>query len=324
MSTSTIHIVVMEQDLQHKRLDSFLNEKIPHLSRSAIKKLFQEKKIISGDSNLKLELKKMPAIGTEIFVSIEDRQETLSAENIALRILYEDEYLLAIDKPAGLVVHPGAGNTAGTLVNALLHHHPDIATVGDPERPGIVHRLDKGTTGVMLAAKTQECYQELTKMFANHHFERQYLALVMGSRLESKGSITTQIARHPKNRLKMTSHIQEGKEAITHFEILEFLGPSALVSFTLETGRTHQIRVHSSEGLHAPLLNDSLYGNIKEQYKKLDGKLRSHLSHYEHPLLHAERISFVHPMLKKKLDLKAELPKFFELTLHLLRDIYGS
>ena len=324
MSTSKIHIVVMEQDLQHKRLDSFLNEKIPHLSRSAIKKLFQEKKIITGDSNLKLELKKMPVAGTEIFVITKEQHDTPCAEKIPLSILYEDEYLLAINKPAGLVVHPAAGNTTGTLVNALLHHHPDIAAVGDPARPGIVHRLDKGTTGVMLAAKTQECYQELIKIFADHHFERQYIALVMGSRLESQGQIKTLIARNPKNRLKMTSQLQEGKEAITHFKVLEFIGPSALINFTLETGRTHQIRVHSSEALHATLLNDSLYGNTKEQLKKLDGKIRSHLSQYEHPLLHAESIRFNHPILKKDLELKADIPKFFEQTLLLLRDIYGS
>ncbi|GAB4406693.1 MAG: RluA family pseudouridine synthase [Bacteriovoracaceae bacterium] len=308
-----------------KRFDHFLNEHIPEYSRNFIKNLFDNEMIeISVDSpiqNFKLELKKMPPIGAVIQVNIPPPLPSeAEAENIPLEILYEDEHLVFVNKPAGMVTHPAPGNYTGTLVNAILYHCKDLKGVGDQKRPGIVHRLDKGTSGVMVVAKNQKCHELLVEKFSKHDLERKYWALAMGRPNVLTGRLNSLIARHPQNRLKMSTQISQGKTAITDYKVLEQFKVCTLMEMKLETGRTHQIRVHLKELLQTPILNDSLYGNPGDDRRRCGDKISDIIKEYEHPFLHAKVLGFEHPMTKEKLRFEVEPPPIFQDCLNILRE----
>ena len=303
--------IVTEEDLKsHKRLDTFLSEKLPDMSRSLIKKHFT-----SGffTSLIELNLKRLPPLETEItFLTPEVQDTDIKAQNIPLEILFEDEHLIIINKQAGIVVHPAPGNSDGTLVNAILHHCPDLSGIGNEKRPGIVHRLDKGTSGVMVIAKSQKCHEGLVNLFSTHDIERLYEAIILGTRIESSGVLESLIARNPNNRLKMTTKVTKGKKALTNYKVLKFFKFFSHVELKLETGRKHQIRVHLSELKNCPIVNDSAYGRMKEDKLRSNSGMKNILKDYEHPLLHAKVLGFVHPITKEKLQFQTPPPKVFQ------------
>ena len=240
----SFEITITEEDVHFKRLDQFLAVKLENLSRTLIKKLFENDKVYSEDGK-KIELKKMPSIGTKIIVEIPPPMPTnVVPQNIPLDILFEDEHLLIINKQQGLVVHPGAGNWDQTLVNAVLYHCPDLKGVGNEKRPGIVHRLDKGTSGIMVVAKSHQAHEKLVEKFSTHDIERKYEAIILGNNCPKEAKLESTIGRNTKDRLKMKAHVAGGKKAITHFKVLEYFKNYTHVELKLETGRTHQIRVH--------------------------------------------------------------------------------
>lgn len=318
MDEKSLTFKITEDDLhEFKRLDAFLSYKCSDLSRTMIKKLYQEGKIQSKN---KVELKKMPTLGTEVSILIPPPADVdILPENIPLDILFEDEYLIIINKPAGLVVHPAPGNYTGTLVNAILYHCNDLKGIGHEKRPGIVHRLDKGTSGIMVIAKEQKTHEGLVNLFSKHDISRTYQAISLGTRLPSEDTVKTLIGRNPHNRLKMTINVNQGKEAITHLKTVEVFEHFSHVELTLETGRTHQIRVHLAEHYNSPILNDSTYGRSKEEQHFLSSKLKKLLADYEHPFLHAKILGFTHPITKEKLYFEQELPPIFQKVLKLLR-----
>ena len=320
--TETQSISVTEDDIQNfKRLDQFLASKLPDLSRSIIKNLF-EKDQIFAESGEKIELKKMPKQATTIVVQIPPPVPSKAKpENIPLEIIYEDEHLVFINKPQGIVTHPAPGNYTGTLVNAILHHCPDIQGIGDEIRPGIVHRLDKGTSGVMVMAKTHKCHQGLIELFSKHDITRRYECLAMGVKMPSAGKLEGAIGRHPSNRLKMAIVAEEkGKRALTHYKVLDYFNKCSHIECTLETGRTHQIRVHLTSVLKAPLLCDPLYGNPKEHLQRLGNDFKGLLKDCEYPFLHAKHLGFIHPITGEALSFDVARPQIFEDTLAKLKE----
>ncbi|MBD66470.1 MAG: RNA pseudouridine synthase [Halobacteriovoraceae bacterium] len=318
MTQEPLVFIIHSDDLEkHKRLDTYLGEKIPHLSRSLIKKLFENGEF---ESKQKLSLKKMPSVGTRIIFHDSGPKDTeILAEDIPLDILFEDEYLLIINKPAGMVVHPAPGNYTGTLVNAVLHHCPDLKGIGDEKRPGIVHRLDKGTTGIMMVAKEQQTHAALVKLLSKHDIIRKYEALIVGARIPSETFLDAPIGRSPHNRLKMATDVKNAKVAKTHFKALEFFERLTHCELKLETGRTHQIRVHLSSLLNAPILNDHLYGRTKEEQLLLSNQIKGLIKDYEYPFLHAKVLGFIHPITKKELFFEKEPPELFQKVLEQLR-----
>lgn len=312
-------VTVSEDDRKgHKRLDSYLAEMIPSLSRSTIKRLFEEEQI-SASNDQKLELKKMPPAGTIISVEVPPPIPTdLIAENIPLEILFEDPHLIIINKPAGLVVHPAPGHYTGTLVNAILYHCPDLKGIGSEKRPGIVHRLDMGTSGVMVVAKDQATHEGLVKLFSTHTIERKYEALSFGTPHKVSGKVETTIGRHPHNRLKMAAEVRDGKRAVTFYKVLKTSDKIAHVELKLETGRTHQIRVHLSQMLHTPILSDPLYSDVSGHMKRIPEELSAILKNYPYQLLHAKVLGFVHPITKQELYFEAASPEIFQKVLDAL------
>ena len=306
-----------------KRLDQFLAEKAVGFSRTFLKNLFLKEQIIVSDESpvqCNLELKKMPPVGTIVQILVPPMlPSTALPENIPLEILYEDEHLVFVNKPAGLVTHPAPGNYTGTLVNAILYHCKDIQGIGDQKRPGIVHRLDKGTSGIMVIAKTQACHEGLVLLFSSHDIERCYEALVMKNRCQSYGTIESNIDRDPHNRLKMKTNTTRGKKAITHYKVLEMFEKHFHMEYVLETGRTHQIRVHTSEILRMPIIGDLTYGSPNEQMMKLGSEFKELFNGYPYPLLHAKTLGLIHPITKEKLRFEVPPPPLFQSLLDFSR-----
>lgn len=317
-------LVITEEDKNtFKRFDQFLAEKGGGHSRTFLKNLFlKDQIVVSEDSPVqtKLELKKLPPVGTIIEILVPPALPSISEpENIPLEILYEDEHLVFVNKPAGLVTHPAPGNYTGTLVNAILYHCKDIQAIGDTKRPGIVHRLDKGTSGVMVIAKTQACHEGLVLLFSTHDIERKYEALVMKGRCQTYGTLESMIGRDPHNRLKMKASASRGKRAITHYKVMEIFDRHIHMEFTLETGRTHQIRVHTSDLLKMPIICDSTYGSPNEHMMKLGAQYKELIQDYPYPFLHAKVLGLVHPITGQKLRFEVPPPKLFQEVLELSR-----
>ena len=250
-----------------------------------------------------------PAIrvkGTERFVlSLPDPQPAHNEpQEMRLPILFEDEHLLVVDKPAGLVVHPAAGNRDGTLVNALLHHCGDsLSGIGGVARPGIVHRIDKDTSGLLVVAKHDRAHEGLARQFADHSIDRRYLAIVAGLPVRAEGTVDAPLARSPVNRKKIAIvQAGKGKRAVTHWKRLTLLNHAALVECRLETGRTHQVRVHMSSIGH-PLLGDQVYARGKSVHRDLLNQLDFHRQ-----ALHAAHLGFIHPVTKGRLSFDSALP----------------
>lgn len=291
------------------RLDSYLSQHLSDLSRSRLQKLIE-----GGNVKLNGQLcqakKTLLTVGDRLQVSIPPSQPLdLLPEAIALDVLYEDEHLIIINKPAGLVVHPAPGHESGTLVNALLAHCSNLAGIGGVERPGIVHRLDKDTTGALVVAKSDRAHQHLQAQLKAKTATREYLGVVYGVPASERGTIDFPIGRHPSDRKKMAVVPVEkgGREAITHWQILERLGNYTLVQFRLETGRTHQIRVHSAQIGH-PIVGDPVYSSGRSVGVNLPGQA-----------LHAWKLTLEHPISGEIIEAIAPIPPIFTKLLEILR-----
>jgi len=236
----------------------------------------------------------------------------LLPEPLPLEIVYEDRDLLVVNKPPGWVTHPGAGHKTGTLLNALLHHCPELQEIGDVSRPGLVHRLDKDTSGLLVAAKTELAHRALVSQFQKHEVKKKYLALVWGRLPQAQGRIAREIGRHPIERHKMSVHARRGKEAATCWRVQrEFPGPLTLLELTIETGRTHQIRVHMTAEGH-PVLGDATYGGGASRLKGAPPALMGLKPLVKRQMLHAWRLSFTHPRSGEEVGWEAALPGDFQ------------
>lgn len=294
---------------QGQRLDLALVEQGIAPSRSSVQKLIAQGMVLVDGEPANKSGQRL-ALGAKVSVSIPPKaEEEVLGEKLPLDIFYEDQYLLVLNKPRGQVVHPAAGHSKGTLVNALLAY-TSLSSIGGPERPGIVHRLDKDTSGLLVVAKTDEVHSALAKKIAQHDFLRQYLALVHGALKNERGIIRAPLGRDPANR-KRFCVLCGGKEAITHYQVLRQYGDYSLLQLTLQTGRTHQIRVHLS-WLGHPVVGDPLYGPRKPHFKEL----------ISGQALHAERLGFVHPITGENLDFKAPLPEDLAEIIQLLDSGY--
>jgi 23S rRNA pseudouridine1911/1915/1917 synthase len=301
---------------QGERLDVYIAAQDLGLSRSQVKRLIEEARVSVNGEAAKASVRLHAGDCVAVEVPPPAPSEAV-AEEIPLEVLYEDKDLIVIVKPAGMVVHPAAGVHAGTLVNALLAHCRDLAGVGGTLRPGIVHRLDKGTTGVMVAAKNDAAHAGLARQFKDHSIARRYLALVCGRLTPDRGVIDTLLGRDPRARVRFTSRVRAGRRAVTHFEVRERLPGMTLVALTLETGRTHQIRVHLSERGH-PVVGDPTYGRGKIG-ADASAAVRAAARALGHPMLHAELLGFVHPVTGERLEFRAPLPEDFASFLALAR-----
>lgn len=302
------------------RLDKVLADLYPDLSRSRLKVLILESHVaLDGVFITDASHKVMGGESVEITVPPLGEGDP-KPENIPLDIVYEDEDLLVINKPANFVVHPAPGNWQGTLVNALLYHCGDsLSGIGGIKRPGIVHRLDKETSGLMVVAKNDLAHQGLMAQFADRSLSRKYKALVWGMPKTMAGTIETQIGRSKTNRKKMAVLREAGKEAITHYQILEIFGlTAALVECELETGRTHQIRVHMSHIGH-PVIGDAIYGKRPRHVaQSLDDEVQKLLAEDRH-MLHAYEIHFIHPTTHEEMEFEVDLPQDMQIVRDFLR-----
>ncbi len=303
------------RDEEGLRLDVFLSQKDPTLSRSQAKRLIEEGeacidgKAVRASHRLRsgeiVSLRKSPPVPSEV-----------APEEISLSILYEDEALLVVDKPAGMVVHPAAGNPRGTLVNALLFHCRNLSGIGGVMRPGIVHRLDKGTSGLMVVAKSDEAHRNLAEQFKKRKVSKHYVTIVHGNIREDQGIVDAAVGRHPVERKKMSTASRRGKQALTLWKVLERFDGFTLLEAKIETGRTHQIRVHLS-AMGNPVVGDSVYGGSKRAVES--PALRAELKKLSRQALHAGRLSFVHPVTEKEMAFESPLPQDMAEVIQYLR-----
>ncbi|HIJ94459.1 MAG TPA: RluA family pseudouridine synthase [Desulfuromonadales bacterium] len=304
-------------DQEAIRLDLFLSREMGNESRAAIQRLIETGQVLVDGRQVRASHKLKG--GEQIEVEIpEPLPATPLAESIPLEVLYEDGDLIVINKAAGMVVHPGAGNASGTLVNALLAHCTDLAGIGGELRPGIVHRLDKGTSGVLVAAKHDRAHQGLSEQFSVHSVKRIYQALIYGSPAEETGKIEGIIGRHPTERLRMSGKAKNGKHAVTRWKVKERYGRISLVELRLETGRTHQIRVHLTEA-GFPLVGDPLYPDGGRCNNIPDSQLRGLINHLGRQALHARCLGFIHPVTGDYLEFTVEPPEDLQELLAYLR-----
>ncbi len=305
-----------------ERLDRALAALHPELSRTALQTLIRDGRVRVNDRPARASLK--VAVGDAVTLELpEPRVLPIEPEPLALAIVYEDAGILVVDKPAGMVVHPGAGVRAGTLVNALLHHLPAIAQVGGPGRPGIVHRLDKETSGLMVVAKTQGAYLALVEALRARRVKRTYGALVWGVPRDRAGVVSTRIGRDPRNRQRMAVVRSGGKEAVTHWRVVEPFRIASRLELTLETGRTHQIRVHLAHLGH-PVVGDPVYGGRVKKLLSAGPVERSLASALLRDLrrqaLHASGLELVHPLTGESLSFASPWPGDMSQALDRLRD----
>lgn len=284
------------------RLDRALADALPTLSRERIKALISTGHVTGPDGLIRDPKKKAPS-GALFRIDVPEPEAAHNEpQEIALNIAYEDEHLIVIDKQAGLVVHPAAGNYDGTLVNALLHHcKGSLSGIGGVARPGIVHRIDKDTSGLMVAAKTDPAHVGLARQFKAHTIDRRYQAIVSGRPKTSGGTIDAPLARSPQNRKKMAI-VQGGKRAVTHWTLVKPLYQAALVECRLETGRTHQVRVHMASIGHS-LIGDPVYGRTKKEHREVVETLG-----FQRQALHAAHLGFIHPINGHGLAFESRIP----------------
>jgi 23S rRNA pseudouridine1911/1915/1917 synthase len=300
-------IIKVADDGAGQRLDAFIAAVMPELTRSAVQRLIEQGLVLLDGKEAKASYKL--SIGEEIEVTIPLPQPaTAVAEDIPLEILYEDSDVIVVNKAAGMTVHPGAGVSSGTLVNALLAHCTDLSGIGGEVRPGIVHRIDKDTTGVLVAAKNDAAHEGLARQFSEHTVKRVYQALIFGSPRTDKGRVEGIIGRHPVDRKKMSGRARQGRHAVTHWQVIARFPEVTLLKLKLETGRTHQIRVHLSESGY-PLLGDSVYGGDARLGNVKDAKLKSLVKALGRQALHARTLGFIHPCRGEYLEFSAELPE---------------
>ncbi|MEW6333082.1 MAG: RluA family pseudouridine synthase [Thermodesulfobacteriota bacterium] len=288
------------------RLDLFLTRMEPGLSRAQIQRAVAEGRVLVNGRPVKAgrRLKTGDTVAVHLPAA---KPPGAAPEAIPLTILYEDSSLLVVDKPAGMVVHPAAGHPGGTLVNALLHHCRDLSGIGGVLRPGIVHRLDKGTSGLIVAAKSDAAHQGLAGQFKRREVKKSYLALVYGNPRTDGGTIEAAVGRHPADRKKMSTASRRGRSAVTRWHVRERFGVAALLEIDMETGRTHQIRVHLTEIGH-PLVGDPVYGGTGRIRSVEDAALRSRMKTLDRQALHAWQLSFTHPVTGEPLRFSSSPP----------------
>ena len=296
--------MIVEINDSGKRIDKYLNENTEY-TRSKIQKMIENGNILVNDIKVKDSYK----VKENDYITIEALEETtdILPENIPLDIYYEDDDLIVVNKPSGMVVHPAPGNYTGTLVNALIYHTNNLSKVNTNIRPGIVHRIDADTSGLLLVAKNDKSHNILAEAIQKKEVVREYIALVEGIIMEDTATIDAPIGRDKKDRKKMTVTSENSKDAVTHIRVLERYKDSTLIRCKLETGRTHQIRVHLSYIGH-PVVNDPVYG-----HKKLIDKDFGQM-------LHAEKLWFVHPTTKEYMEFTAEPPKRFQEILNIYKE----
>lgn len=299
-------IFQVEKENTGIRIDKYLSDNMEDISRSYLQKLLKDKSITVNNKAIKANYKVQEGDMVSVFVP-EPEEPDILPEEIPLDILYEDDSLMVVNKPKDMVVHPSAGHTSGTLVNAVLFHcKGNLSGINGIMRPGIVHRIDKDTTGTLLICKTDTCHRILAEQLKVHSITRRYRAVVQGNLKDDEGTVEGPIGRHTTDRKKMAINYKNGKEAITHYRVLERFGNATYIECRLETGRTHQIRVHMASIGH-PLLGDTTYGSSKNPY------------HLQGQALHAMVLGFLHPVTNEYMEFTAPLPEYFLKLLEKLR-----
>ena len=299
-----------KQDNIGKRLDTIVSSLDINISRSMAQKLIKDKKIMINNKEAKESYR--VKLNDEITILVDEPKKTkLKPESIPLDIIYEDKDIIVVNKAKGMVVHPGNGNKEGTLVNAIMAYAKDLSGIGGELRPGIVHRIDKDTSGLIIIAKNDEAHKNLSEQIKNHQITKIYTALVRGNIAEDDATIDMPIGRDKNDRKKM-SVTKDGKEAVTHFKVLKRYGEYTLLRVKIDTGRTHQIRVHMAKIGH-PVVGDEVYSNGKNEFN-VHGQM-----------LHSTYLKFKHPITGKELELEAPLPKYFQDVLNKLdsREVTG-
>lgn len=297
----------VETDANNMRIDRFISERMADTSRSYIQKLIKDELVTVDSKAVKSNYKVREGERVKIVLP-EPVSLDIEAENIPLDILYEDSDVLLVNKPKDMVVHPSAGHVTGTLVNALLYHCKDsLSSINGVMRPGIVHRIDKDTTGILIICKNDKAHNCIAEQLKVHSITRRYHALVWNNVTDDTGTIDAPIGRHPVDRKKMAINHKNGKHAVTHYKVLERFGQYTYIQCELETGRTHQIRVHMASIGH-PLVGDPVYGPAKQPFKT-DGQM-----------LHAKVFGFIHPSTNEYMEFETDLPEYFQLILEKLRN----
>ena len=305
------HSFAVSKEQSGQRIDLFLTGVLPDFSRSHLKKMIKEGHVLVNGNAVKPSYETRGGDLVTAGIRGPEPDEVLKPEPMCLDVLFEDEDLLIVNKPHGLVVHPGAGHYEGTLVHGLLAHSPRLAFQGSPLRPGIVHRLDKNTSGAVVVAKTSRAYLNLVRQFKERSVRKQYLALVYGSPA-SEGEISSPLGRHPSDRKKIAVLQKGGREALSRWKVERNWGETALLLVGIETGRTHQIRVHLSHIGH-PVVGDETYGGGKRRAKNIkSGPVRDLVLRAQRQMLHAARLELFHPVTGKVIAVTAPLPEDFQ------------
>ena len=298
------------ENQEGERIDRYLSEEMEDRSRSYIQKLIKDQYVIVNQKPVKANYRL--SLGDMVEITLPEAKEPdIIPENIPLDILYEDQDIIIVNKPKQMVVHPAPGHYSGTLVNALMYHcGQELSGINGTMRPGIVHRIDMDTTGSLIVCKNDMSHQSLSEQLKVHSIKRVYVAIVHGNIKEDNGTVNAPIGRHPTERKKMSIHTKNGRNAITHYKVLERFGEYTYIQCALETGRTHQIRVHLASIGH-PLVGDQVYGPRKCPFPKLQGQT-----------LHAKTLGIIHPRTGEYLEINAPLPDYFIELLDRLRNIY--
>jgi 23S rRNA pseudouridine1911/1915/1917 synthase len=308
--------MVTSSDAKGERLDAWLARQLPTLSRSRLQALIDEGHVLLDGRRTRPSARLRSGQAVRVHVPPPVPAEP-QPEDIPISVVHEDTRLLVVNKPAGLVVHPGAGRSRGTLVNALLRHVRDLSGVGGVVRPGIVHRLDRGTSGLLVVAKDDETHRSLVQQFAGRTVEKEYLALVLGNPARDSGEVDSPIGRDPVHRKKMSVRAPRGREARTSWRVEERFDGAALLRVRIHTGRTHQIRVHLASIGH-PVAGDAVYGGRRSPSSRR-GAAREAFASLDRPALHAARLAFTHPKTGERLTFEAPLPADLLSVLALLR-----
>jgi len=303
--------IVTPEGKKKERLDLFITNQLENATRSKVQKLIEAGYIRVNTVQEKPSYKVLPGDVIEVTIPISPRPEETEPEEIPLEIVFEDDTLLIVNKPAGMVAHPAYANYTGTLVNALLFHSQKLSSLNEPSRPGIVHRIDKDTSGLLVVAKDDWTHAKLAGQFSRHSIEREYWAIAWGKFKDSKGEIDFNIARSKTDRKKFTTVKEEGKTALTYYEVLEEFEFASLMKLNLKTGRTHQIRVHLS-GTGHPIFGDPTYGGRNIVYgtslPKMKSRVQNLLDIMPRQALDAKTLGFIHPHTEKFIRFDSELP----------------
>ena len=314
--TKKIITILVSLENQGLRLDIFLNTKVKDLSRTKLQDLIKEGFVKINQIKIK-ECSKKLNFKDNIEVEIPPQKKShIKPYKMNLDILYNDEDIILINKAPGVVVHPGAGNYDKTLVNGLMYHYKNLSSVGGKLRPGIVHRIDKDTSGVIVIAKNDKAHNKIAKQFSSHSIKRKYEALIWGALRPQNGKINKKISRSKNNRQLMTTTIMRGKEAITNYKTIKIfknknIPTVSLIECQLETGRTHQIRVHMTFKGN-PILGDKSYGKKKRSFKNIDSKIKENITNFNRQALHAKSLGFLHPSTGNLVYFEAPRPNDFD------------